>query len=121
MDQPLRRRADVTRRSLLVTRRDEMAAMVRAMHRVLRWIAVTPGAEVARAVAGFFPDLPAPLFAAAIDRYRALGLYATDPRTRPEGVARLQAAMRSGGVLDRDIPFDVIVDNSLAADAIAVG
>ncbi len=111
----------VTRRGLLVTRRDEMAAMVRAMYRVLRWIAVTPGTEVARAVGSFFPDLPAPLFAAAIDRYRALGLYATDPRTRPEGLARLQAAMRSGGALDRDIAFELIVDNSLAEDAIARG
>ncbi len=109
----------VTRRSLLVERRDAMAAMVRAMYRVLRWIAATPGSEVARAVAAFFPDVPAPLFAAAIDRYCALGLYATDPRTRPEGFARLQAAMRSGGALDRDIPFDAIIDNTLAEDAIA--
>jgi NitT/TauT family transport system substrate-binding protein len=111
----------VTRRSLLIERRAEMAAVVRAMHRVLRWIAGTPGAEIARAVASFFPGVPAPLFAAAIDRYRALGLYATDPRTRPEGFLRLQAAMRSGGALDRDIPFNLIVDNSLAEDAIAVG
>ena len=110
----------VTRRSLLAERRDEMAAMVRAMHRVLRWIAATPGAEIARAVASFFPDLPAALFAAAIDRYRALGLYAVDPRTRPEGFARLHAAMRSGGALDRDIPFDAIFDNTLAADAVAL-
>lgn len=110
----------VTRRSLLAERRDEMAAMVRAMHRVLRWIADTPGAEIARAVASFFPGVPAPLFAAAIDRYRALGLYAADPRTRPEGFARLHAAMRSGGALGRDIPFDAIVDNTLASDAMAI-
>ena len=107
----------VTRRSLLTERRDEMAAMVRAMHRVQRWNAATPGAEIARAVAPFFPDVPAALLAAAIDRYQVLGLYAADPRTRPEGFARLHAAMRSGGALDRDIQFDAIVDNTLAADA----
>jgi NitT/TauT family transport system substrate-binding protein len=111
----------VTRRSLLAERRDELAAMVRAMHHVLRWIATTEGVEIARAVAGFFPDVSPPLLAAAVDRYRALGLYATDPRTRPEGVARLQAAMRSGGALDREIAFDAIVDNSLAEEAIAAG
>jgi NitT/TauT family transport system substrate-binding protein len=109
----------VTRRSVLNSRRDEMAAMVRAMYRSLRWLAATPGTEVARDLASFFPDVPAPLFAAAIDRYRVLGLYAADPITRREGVERLQAAMRSGGVLDRDIPFDDVVDNTLAEAAIA--
>jgi NitT/TauT family transport system substrate-binding protein len=104
----------VTRRSVLTERRDELAAMVRAMDHTLRWIAATPGAEIAHALAGFFPDVPAPIYAAAIDRYRALNLYAVDPMTRREGVERLQAAMRSGGVLDRSIPFEQVVDNSLA-------
>jgi NitT/TauT family transport system substrate-binding protein len=108
----------VTRRSVLAARRDELAAMVRAMYRSLRWIAATPGTDVARALASFFPDVPADIYAAAIDRYRALGLYASDPITRREGVDRLQAAMRSGGALDRDILFDDVVDNTLAEQAI---
>jgi NitT/TauT family transport system substrate-binding protein len=107
----------VTRRTVLAEQRDELAAMVRAMARTLRWIAATPGSEVARALASYFPDVPTPIYAAAIDRYRALGLYATDPITRPEGVARLQAAMRSGGALTHDIPFEKIVDNGLAEAA----
>ncbi len=109
----------VTRRSVLSNRRDELAAMVRSMYRSLRWIATTPGAEVALALGSFFPDVPADIYAAAIDRYRALSLYGTDPITRREGVARLQAAMRSGGALDRDIPFETVVDNTLAEEALA--
>jgi NitT/TauT family transport system substrate-binding protein len=104
----------VTRRSVLIERRDELAAMVRAMDHTLRWISATPGAEIARTLAAFFPDVPAPIYAAAIDRYRALNLYAIDPMTRREGVERLQAAMLSGGALDRIIPFEQVVDNSLA-------
>ena len=77
------------------------------------------GEEVARALASFFPDVPTEIYAAAIDRYRALHLYGTDPITRREGVERLAAAMRSGGALDRDIPFEDVVDNSLAEEAIA--
>jgi NitT/TauT family transport system substrate-binding protein len=104
----------VTRQSVLTTRRDELAAMVRAMDHTLRWIAGTPGSEIARALAAFFPDVPAPIYAAAIDRYRALNLYAVDPMTKREGVQRLQEAMRSGGVLDQIVPFEQVVDNSLA-------
>ncbi len=108
----------VTRRPLLASRRDELAAMVRAMYRALRWIAATPGTEAARTLAAFFPAIPAPVLAAAIDRYRGSYLYGTDPIVRREGVERLQAAMRSGGALDRDIPFEQVVDNSLAEEAV---
>jgi NitT/TauT family transport system substrate-binding protein len=109
----------VTRRPLLDTRRDELLAMTRAMARTLRWIAATPGSEVAHALADFFPTLPQEIFAAAIDRYRGLQLFAQDPLVKREGFERLQAAMRSGGALDRAIPFEDCVDNSLAEQAIA--
>jgi NitT/TauT family transport system substrate-binding protein len=108
----------VTRRALLASRRDELLRMTRAMARVLRWIAATPGDEIARAVTAFFPDVPHDIFAAAMDRYRELALYAPDPVLRREGFDRLQAAMRSGDALDRAIPFEMCVDNSLAEQAV---
>jgi NitT/TauT family transport system substrate-binding protein len=111
----------VTRRSVLAQRRDELLRMVRAMHRTLHWIRATPGAEIQRVLADYFPDVPPELFAGAIDRYRALGLYGPDPMTRPEGFDRLAAAMRSGGVLKRAVPFEECVDNSLAQQVIAEG
>jgi NitT/TauT family transport system substrate-binding protein len=108
----------VTRRGLLASRRDELSRMTRAMARVLRWIAATPGDDIARAVAVFFPEVPHGIFAAAMDRYRALALYAPDPVLQREGFERLQAAMRSGGALDHAIPFEMCVDNSLAKQAV---
>jgi NitT/TauT family transport system substrate-binding protein len=108
----------VARRSVLAARRDEFAAMVRGIYRVLRWIAEASGTEVAASLAEFFPDVPQPIFAAAIERYRALGLYAPDPVLRREGFDRLQAAMLSGGALQRTLPFEACVDNSLAALAL---
>ncbi|HVC63140.1 MAG TPA: ABC transporter substrate-binding protein [Acetobacteraceae bacterium] len=104
----------VARRAVLAARRDEFAAMVRGMRRALGWMAVAPGTEVARMLAAFFPDVPPPIFAAAIERYRALGLYAPDPVLRREGFDRLQAAMLSGGALQHAIPFESCVDNTLA-------
>jgi NitT/TauT family transport system substrate-binding protein len=108
----------IARRSVMAARRDEFAGMVRGMYRTLRWMAVTPGPDVAAAVSEFFPDVPSPIVAAAIERYRALGLYAPDPVLRREGFDRLQTAMLSGGVLQRAVPFEICVDNSLAAAAL---
>ncbi|HEY8289255.1 MAG TPA: ABC transporter substrate-binding protein [Acetobacteraceae bacterium] len=109
----------VTRRPVVAARRQELLAMVRAMHRTLRWIAATDGDEIARALAPFFPAIPDELAAAALNRYRALGLYAPDPVLRREGYDRLAGAMRSGGALDRLIPFASCVDNTLAEEAVA--
>jgi NitT/TauT family transport system substrate-binding protein len=111
----------VTRRSVLDRKRDELLAMVRAMYRTLRWIRATPGAEIQRVLASYFPDVPPAIYAAAIDRYRALDLYGPDPVTRREGFDRLAAAMRSGGALKREVPFEECVDNSLAEQVVAEG
>lgn len=104
----------VARRPVLAVRRDEFAAMVRGMARTLCWMSATSGVEVARALAEFFPDVSPPTFAAAIDRYRALDLYAPDTALRREGFDRLQAAMLSGGALQHPIPFEDCVDNTLS-------
>jgi NitT/TauT family transport system substrate-binding protein len=108
----------VTRRPLLVSRREELLRMTRAMANTLRWIASTPGIDVARTLTAFFPDLAPDVFAAAIDRYRALGLFAMDPMLRREGFDRLQAAMLSGGAIAREIPYEDCVDNSLAEQTV---
>ncbi|WP_428489474.1 ABC transporter substrate-binding protein [Rhodopila sp.] len=111
----------VTRRSVLARKRAELLGMVRALDRSLRWIRATPGEEIQRVLAGFFPDVPAAIFAAAIDRYRGLELYGPDPVTRHQGFDRLAAAMRSGGALKREVAFEACVDNSLAEQVVAEG
>jgi NitT/TauT family transport system substrate-binding protein len=109
----------VTRRPLLTSRHDELLRMVRAIARTLRWIATASGTDIARALADSFPDVAADIIAAAIDRYRALQLFAPDPVLRREGFDRLQEAMLSGGALDRAIEFETCVDNSLAEQVLA--
>lgn len=104
----------VARRTVLDARRDEFAAVVRGMASTLGWFAATPGAEIARVLAPYLPDVPAPILAGAIDRYKALGLYSTDPTPRPEGFERLQAAMLSAGALQRPIPFATCMLDRLA-------
>ena len=107
----------VTRRETLRTRADDLLAMTRAMHRTLQWFAKTPAPEIARLLKDFFPDVEPQIFAAAIDRYRALGLWASDPVVRREGYDRLHAAMRAFGTLNRDIAFEACVETKLAERA----
>lgn len=111
----------LTRRETLARRADELLKMTTAMHRTLRWFGATPAREIARALKSYFPDVSEAIFAAAIERYRRLGLWGPDPLIRREGYDRLHAAMRSAGTLKRDIPYEACVDTSLARRAIAEG
>jgi NitT/TauT family transport system substrate-binding protein len=109
----------VTRRATLAGRETELLAMTRAMHRTLRWFATTPTGEIAARLKSYFPDIPQPLFAAALERYRALSLWGPDPVIRREGYNRLHAAMRAAGALARDIPYETCVETGLARRAMA--
>jgi NitT/TauT family transport system substrate-binding protein len=109
----------VTRRETLTKRADDLLAMTRGMHRTQQWFAGAPAPEIARLLKDFFPDVDRALFAAAIDRYRVLGLWSSDPIVRREGYDRLHAAMRAFGTLGRDIAFETCVDTKLAERAIA--
>jgi NitT/TauT family transport system substrate-binding protein len=107
----------VTRRPTLERRADDLLKMTKGLHRTLGWFAATPAVEIARALKGYFPDVTEPIFAAAIERYRKLGLWGPDPVIRREGYDRLHAAMRAFGTLKRDIPYELCVDTSLAERA----
>ncbi len=111
----------VTRRETLARRADELLAMTRGMHRTLQWFGKAPASEIVRLLASYFPDVEPAIFAAAIERYRALGLWGPDPVVRREGYDRLHAAMRAFGTLSRDIAFETCVDTELAQRAIGAG
>jgi NitT/TauT family transport system substrate-binding protein len=108
----------VTRRDVLTERAEELQRMTRAVHRTLQWFAKTPAIEIAGLLKDYFPDLATPVFAACIDRYRALGLWGPDPVIRREGYDRLHAAMRASGALTRDIAFEACVDTAMAEQAV---
>jgi NitT/TauT family transport system substrate-binding protein len=109
----------VTHRMTLANREEELFRMTLGMHHALRWFAVTTASTIAGSLASYFPDVDRTIFAAAIDRYRRLGLWGPDPLIRREGYDRLHAAMRAAGALARDIPYETCIDTSLAQRAIA--
>ena len=104
----------VTRRPTLAARREELALVTKAMARTLRWFHATDPVEIARALKDFFPDVATDVFAAAITRYRALGLWSTHPMPNRAGFQWLHDAMRASGTLARDVDYAACVDESLA-------
>ncbi len=102
------------RRALLADRREECLGLVRAIHRTLKWVLAVDGARLAAAIASYFPDVPQPQLARALDRYKALGVWGRDPRLPRSGYERLRAGLVSGGFVTTGTPYETAVDNRLA-------
>ncbi len=106
------------RRALLGDRYDELKAMVRAIYCTQKWLHATASAQIARAIVRFFPNQPEHRLAAAIDRYKRLGVWGKNPRLPRSGYERLRAALVSGGFIACETQYGVAVDNALAEKVI---
>jgi len=107
-----------TTRQCLARDPDGLLRLTRAMYRTQQWIATHSAAELAACVTSYFPDLPLPTLTAALERYKTLCLWNRTPMLRPEGLAWLDAACRSGGYIQYSVPYDRCVDMRFAAQVI---
>ncbi len=106
------------RRSVLVTRREELRKMVRGLYRTQKWLHASPPEALADAVQSFFPAVPAPLLRAAIARYLALGIWGGDPILPRAGYDRLRAGLISARFVKEAAAFEQAVDNMLAEEIV---
>jgi NitT/TauT family transport system substrate-binding protein len=106
-------------RSTLRSHADELFRMTRAMARTQKWLHSHAPAEIASAVAGFFPDVSRAILAASIERYLSLGIWARNPRLPRDGFERLRDAMLSGGLIKKRISYETCVDTAFADRVIA--
>lgn len=107
------------RRGTLLARRDELLRMVRAIARTEKWVARASGRDIAQTIAGYFTDLTPAVLEAACTRYKALGIWGTDPILPRAGYDRLRDGLVSGGFVSPGATFETAVDNSLAESVIA--
>jgi len=103
------------RRPTLTARANELKRMVRAIHRTQKWVADASGQMLAETIAAYFPDVPPARLARSCTRYKALGIWGTVPVLPHAGYDRLQASLVSGDFVNPGTPFDIAVDNSIAA------
>jgi NitT/TauT family transport system substrate-binding protein len=73
------------------------------------------GAEyIARSIQSFFPGMNSAALTRIVAGYRQAGVWARTPALPVASFVRLKAALLSGGLIDRDFPFDRIVDADLS-------
>jgi NitT/TauT family transport system substrate-binding protein len=112
--------------TVFATTRERLAAdpepfrrMARAIYRTQKWVEAQTPRALADTIADYFPTLDRAVLTGSLTRYKAQGVWGTDPILPEEGFDRLRRALLAGGFLARTVPFGDCVDNRLAEEAIA--
>jgi|HubBroStandDraft_6_1064221.scaffolds.fasta_scaffold416951_2 NitT/TauT family transport system substrate-binding protein len=106
------------RRSVLDAKRGDLLLLVRGLYRTQKWLHAQPVEALAEAVQAYFPAVPRVRLTAALERYKALGIWGASPILSRDGYERLKDSLVSGGFVD-GTDFEIAVDNSLADAAVA--
>lgn len=106
------------RKPVLAAKREAFVRMVRAIFRTQNWFHEAGSQRIAEVIQPYFPDMPQQRLAAAIERYKALGIWGQDPVVSRSGYDRLRASLVSGGFVADGVPFEAATDNSLAEEVI---
>lgn len=101
-------------RSMLDARPDDMQAITNAMAKSLGWVHCHSAAEIASAVKPFFREFSGDILTSAIERYKKNGIWNKNTLLDVEGFERLRTALLTGGLINRVIPYDEVVETRFA-------
>ena len=98
--------------------------MVETIHKVTKaitkgqkWVASHSAAEIADAIASFFPDTDKDLLTKAMQSHIDVDAWNTDSVMKKEAFDRLQDVISEAGELKEKVDFHTLVDNSFAEKA----
>jgi NitT/TauT family transport system substrate-binding protein len=94
-------------------------AWTNAILRAQKHVATAPTADLAKAIGEYFPGMSQAELAAAIERYRGIGLWKTSPTVERAAIETLQDMLIASGLLDRSkrVAYDRVVVNDFSSKA----
>jgi len=90
-----------------------------AIYKGQQWVKEHTAAEVAEAIAPFFPDTDLALLEKVCQRHADIDAFMTTPVMESEPFDRLQTVMEQAGELEGRVEFSDLVDNSFALKAVS--
>ena len=94
-------------------------AWVEAIVRAQKHVATAPASDLAKQAASFFPGMEVGELVTAIERYRTIGLWKTNPTVEKESMETLQDMLIASGMLsaDKRVKYEQLVVQEFALKA----
>jgi len=107
------------KQSWLKEKADLAQRFTNAIYKGQQWVKEHTAAEVAEAIAPFFPDTDLALLEKVCQRHADIDAFMTTPVMESEPFERLQTVMEQAGELEGRVEFRDLVDNSFALKAVS--
>jgi NitT/TauT family transport system substrate-binding protein len=115
--QPVPWSAYIARPDVVATRRKDFVAFTRAIGQALDWVRSQAASKVAAVVASYYPDYPLEALTVAIEGYQRAEVFATSTALAKSDFDHFAAILRQSGWLERDVPYERLVDTSLTSQS----
>ena len=89
-----------------------------AIYKGQKWVKEHTAKEIAESIKNFFPDTDIELLTTAIQSYKDIDAWNETPVLKQESFDKLQEVMSLAGELKVKAPYDKIVNNKYAQEAI---
>lgn len=89
-----------------------------AIYKGQKWMQEHSTEEVASAIAQYFPNTDTSLITTVLNRYKTIDVWSTSPYISEEGFELLQTIIQDAGELKQKAPYDKIINNNFANEAI---
>ena len=97
---------------------DLIQRFTNALYKGQQWVQSASSEEIAKAMQPFFEDDSLDDLISVVDRYKSIDAWSSDPLLNEESLNNLMAVMEEAGELDKEPPYNTIVNTEFATNAI---
>ncbi len=106
------------RKSYMEQNPEIVQSFTNAIYRGQLWVQAHNPEEIAAAIEGSFPEVGLEVLTAVAKRYKEIDAWAHSPVFTADSFSRLQDIMETAGELDQRAPYEKLVTNTFAEEAI---
>ena len=106
------------KKSYIESNSDIVQKFTNAIYKGQKWVQSHSTEEVADAIIDYFPDTDTDLLITVLNRYKEIDVWSETPYLSEEGFDLLQTIIQDAGELKEKAPYDKIINNNFATNAI---
>ena len=106
------------KKSYIENNEETIQNFTNAIYKGQKWVEEHTAEEIAEVIQDFFPDTDLDLLATAIQSYKDIDAWNDTPVLKQESFDKLQEVMSLAGELTQKAPYDKIINNEYAEEAI---
>ena len=106
------------KKSYIEKNKDIIQGFTNAIYKGQQWVKQHSAKEIAEVIQDFFPDTDLDMLTKSIQSYMDIDAWNDIPVLKEEAFNRLQTVMKEAGELDKEAPYNKVINNEFAENSI---